>query len=335
LIRIFPGLEVVAERVRPRLDERAKFIDGHCRAHRGPESSWALKSIEPRWAAESKMPVTTSNLSVLRRSMKTVPILAYHSISNEPAPWIRRFSVAPEMFLHQLELILDAGATALTISAFADVVAGKRTLPERPVVITFDDGLSDFRDEAIPLLRQAGLVATLYVTTGFLNDADRTTYFRPAGPWLDSRALVELHDQGVEIGAHSHTHPQLDTVSPAVAREEIETSKDILEQLLQEPVRSFAYPHGFLNRTVRRLVRESGYESACGCRNALSSTSDDPLALARLLVRRTTSPTTFAGWLDGRGVPIAPVRESVRTRAWRSYRRGRAFVRRRPGYDWG
>lgn len=271
----------------------------------------------------------------LTHSMKTVPILVYHSISNEPARWIRRFSVAPETFLHQLELILDAGATALTISAFADAVAGKRTLPDRPVVITFDDGLSDFRDEALPALRQAGLVATLYVTTGFLDDADRTTYFRPAGPWLDSRALVEVRGQGVEIGAHSHTHPQLDTVPPDVARQEIQSSKDILEQLLQEPVRSFAYPHGFLNRTVRRLVRESGYESACGCKNALSSTTDDPFALARLLVRATTSPTTFADWLHGRGVPIAPVRESVRTRAWRSYRRGRAFLRGRPGYDWG
>jgi peptidoglycan/xylan/chitin deacetylase (PgdA/CDA1 family) len=267
--------------------------------------------------------------------MKTVPILAYHSISNEPARWIRRFSVAPEMFGRQLELIRDSGATALTISAFADAIAGKRSLPDRPVVITFDDGLSDFRDEALPALLQAGLVATLYVTTGFLNDADRTTYFRPAGPWLDSRALVQLRDQGVEIGAHSHTHPQLDTVPPEVARPEIQSPKDILEQLLQEPVRSFAYPHGFSNRSVRRLVRESGYESACSCKNALSSTTDDPLALARLLVQTTTSPRTFVNWLDGRGVPIAPVRESVRTRAWRSYRRGRAFVRRRPGYDWG
>lgn len=271
----------------------------------------------------------------LTHGMKTVPILAYHSISNEPARWIRRFSVAPEMFLHQLELILDRGATALTISEFADAIAGKRSLPARPVVITFDDGLSDFRDEALPALRRAGVAATLYVTTGFLDDADRTTYFRPAGAWLDSQALGEVRDQGVEIGAHSHTHPQLDTVPPNVAREEIQRSKDILEQLLQKPVRSFAYPHGFLDRTVRRLVRESGYESACACKNALSSTSDDPFALARLLVRATTAPTTFADWLDGRGVPIAPVRESVRTRAWRSYRRGRAFVSGRPGHDWG
>jgi peptidoglycan/xylan/chitin deacetylase (PgdA/CDA1 family) len=267
--------------------------------------------------------------------MKTVPILAYHSISNDPPPWIRPFSVAPEMFLHQLELILDTGATALTISAFADAVAGRRSLPRCPVVITFDDGLSDFRDEAVPALRQSGLVATLYVTTGFLDDVDRATHFRPAGPWLDSGALVELRDQGVEIGAHSHTHPHLDTLPPDAARDEIETCKNILEQLLQEPVRSFAYPHGFLSRSLRQLVRESGYESACGCKNALSSTGDDPLALSRLVVRRKTSPTTFADWLGGRGVPVAPVRESVRTRAWRSYRRARALVRRRPGYDWG
>jgi hypothetical protein len=103
----------------------------------------------------------------------------------------------------------------------------------------------------------------------------------------------------------------------------------MLEGLLQAPVRSFAYPHGYSSEPVRRLVREAGFESACTVRNALSSIGDDPLAVARLTVRRTTSLTQIAAWLDGRGAPVAAHRELARTRAWRTYRRGRALVGRR------
>jgi peptidoglycan/xylan/chitin deacetylase (PgdA/CDA1 family) len=267
--------------------------------------------------------------------MKTVPILVYHSISNDPPSWIRSFSVKPDMFLRQLELIVEAGATTLSVSAFVDAVAGRSALPRRAVVITFDDGLSDFRDEAMPALRERGFSATLYVTTGFLDGFDRSTAIsRPVGQWLDAEALLELRGDGVEIGGHSHTHPHLDTLSLDAARYEIGSCKTLLEQLLQEPVRSFAYPHGFLSRSVRRLVHESGYESACACKNALSSVEDDPLALARLMVRQTTSLGEFAAWLDGRGAPVAPVRESASTRAWRAYRRGRAILQSRPGSDW-
>jgi peptidoglycan/xylan/chitin deacetylase (PgdA/CDA1 family) len=267
--------------------------------------------------------------------MKTVPILVYHSISNDPPTWIRSFSVTPAVFERQLELIVEAGATTLSMSAFADAIAGRSALPKRAVVITFDDGLSDFRDEALPALHEKGLTTTLYVTTGFLDDfAPHSAIPRPAGRWLDTRALLKLRDDGVEIGGHSHTHPQLDTLAREAARHEVASCKAILEQLLQESVRSFAYPHGYFSRSVRRLVGESGYESACACKNALSSAEDDPLALARLMIRQTTSLAEFAAWLDGRGAPVAPRAESIRTRGWRAYRRGRAILQRTTRSDW-
>jgi peptidoglycan/xylan/chitin deacetylase (PgdA/CDA1 family) len=229
-----------------------------------------------------------------------------------------------------MRLISETGATALSVSSFADAIANGATLPARVVVITFDDGLADFRDAALPVLRELGLAATLYVTTGFLDDAPRVQQLeRPEGAWLDSLLLPHLGRQGIEVGGHSHSHPELDTLPLEAARREIELCKRVLEDLLQGPVRSFAYPHGYLSEPVRRLVREAGYESACTVRNALSSTGDDPLALARLTVRRTTSLTQIAAWLDGRGAPVAAHRELARTRAWRTYRRGRALVGRR------
>jgi len=264
-----------------------------------------------------------------------IPILLYHSVSDAPPMWIRSFSVTPSAFRRQLELIRESGAAPLRVSDYAAALAGEVSLPARAVVITFDDGLADFRDLAMPALDDAGLPATLFVTSGFLEGVSLPPgVSRPVGPWLDRKALPELLAQGLEIGAHSHTHPHLDTLSVGAARAEVERPKEVLEEILGARVHSFAYPHGFLSSTVRRLVRESGYTSACAVKNALSSATDDPFALARLTVRADTSLAELGAWLEGRGATVSPSRERARTRVWRAYRRGRATVRRKPGSDW-
>jgi peptidoglycan/xylan/chitin deacetylase (PgdA/CDA1 family) len=263
-----------------------------------------------------------------------IPILLYHSVSADPPAWIRPLTVSPRVFRRHLELIREAGATALSVTECADALASAGSLPERPVVITFDDGLADFRDQAMPSLRVAGCTVTLFVTTGFLESPTHARgATRPAGPWLESAALLDLREQGVEIGAHTHAHPHLDTLSVEAARAEIASSKQILEQLLGAPVPSFAYPYGYHSRTVRRLVRECGFESACAVKNTLSSSADDVFSLARLTVRADTTLAQLGAWLEGRGAPVAPRRERLRTRGWRVYRRSRAVVRRRPGSD--
>jgi peptidoglycan/xylan/chitin deacetylase (PgdA/CDA1 family) len=270
-----------------------------------------------------------------RARVTTVPILAYHSVSWDPPSWIGSLSVTPAAFRRHLELIAEAEATALYVSDFVDAIIRGSGLPEHPVLLTFDDGFSDFRGEAWPALREAGFAATLYVTTGFLQGLHRAPGLkRPPGKWLAADALPQLHEQGVEIGGHSHTHPHLDTLSLEATRREITLCRTALERLLQAPVRSFAYPHGFHSRSVRELVRESGFDSACAVKNRLSSSADDPFALARLTVRSTTTPAEVAAWLSGHGAEVAPSGELLRTRAWRTYRRGRAIVQRRPGTDW-
>jgi peptidoglycan/xylan/chitin deacetylase (PgdA/CDA1 family) len=171
-------------------------------------------------------------------------------------------------------------------------------------------------------MQERGLTATLYVTTGTLG----------AAPMLDWPQLPALRAAGIEIGAHSHTHPQLDTLAPDAAREEIAGCKALIERSLGAPVRSFAYPHGYSSRRVRRLVQQAGYDSACGVGNTLSSAGDDRFALSRLMVRSTTRPDEIGRWLDRLGAPPRG-REAVRTRAWRAYRRGRSLVTGRPGAD--
>jgi peptidoglycan/xylan/chitin deacetylase (PgdA/CDA1 family) len=263
-----------------------------------------------------------------------IPVLLYHSVSNDPPAVIEEFTVTPSEFARQLDLVVESGFTVLKVSTFAEVLRGHAPLPPRPLVITFDDGFADFCDTALPALQERGLCATLYVPTGLLRGRPERVRFPSLGDsLLEWRQLAEIERSGIEIGAHSHTHPHLDTLSTAAAREEITRSKELLEDELAHEVASFAYPNGYSNPTVRRLVADAGFRSACAVKNAFSSIDDDVFAIARLTVTATTPPARFRAWLEGAGAPDAPARERLQTRLWRGYRRARAVALARPGSD--
>jgi peptidoglycan/xylan/chitin deacetylase (PgdA/CDA1 family) len=246
-----------------------------------------------------------------------IPILLYHSISDAPEPWIAPYAVSPATFARHLNLVVESGRTALTVSDLVAACSGQAQLPPRPVVITFDDGFADFLGAAETLAEQ-GLPSTLYVTTGALRGQPRPPQMAlPPAPMLDWTELDHLMELGVEIGAHTHTHRQLDTMRAGDVAEELRRSKDMLEQACGRPIPSFAYPHGFQSGKTRRLVASAGHASACAVMNAFSSDGDDIFALARLTVGATTTPERMAGWLSGAGARIAPYRETLRTTLWR------------------
>src|SRR6185503_5626374 len=143
-----------------------------------------------------------------------VPILLYHSIADEPSEFIAPYTVSPATFHRHLDAVAATGATTLTVSDFMAARA-EGTLPARPVLVTFDDGYRDTLTVAAPALAERGMVATTYVTTGVVDGVS------PGGdPMMTWAQVDELAAMGHEIGAHSHTHPQLDTLPlRAVCRE--------------------------------------------------------------------------------------------------------------------
>jgi len=263
-----------------------------------------------------------------------IPVLLYHSISLSPPPVIAPFTVTPSDFERQLDLVVSGGFSVLTVSAFADALNGREPLSPRPLVITFDDGFADFYETALPALRERSLRATLYVPTALLRGSPERVRLRSLGDaLLEWSQLRPLREAGVEIGAHSHTHPHLDTLSAAAARDEIVRSKELLEDELGAEVDTFAYPNGYSSPRVRRLVAQAGFRSACAVKNAFSAPGDDVFAIARLTLTATTSLSRFRAWLAGDGAPDAPASERLQTRVWRAYRRARSIALARPGSD--
>jgi peptidoglycan/xylan/chitin deacetylase (PgdA/CDA1 family) len=250
--------------------------------------------------------------------LSRVPILLYHSVSTDPPGWIAPFSVHPATFEAHLDAIVASGLVPVTVSQYLDGLQGTTSMPDRPVLITFDDGFADFADRALPALIERNMASTLYVTTGALAGPTRQTVL-PAASMLSRADLPGLESAGVEIGAHSHTHRQLDRLPQREAEAELTRSGDELAAVLGHRVRSFAYPHGYYGRRLLRQVAAAGFDSACTVANALSGGHDHPLALSRLMVYADTDLRTLTGWLGG--AAASRPRPRLFAYGWRQCRR--------------
>jgi peptidoglycan/xylan/chitin deacetylase (PgdA/CDA1 family) len=262
--------------------------------------------------------------------MTVVPVLMYHSVSDHGPKRYRPYVVSPDSFAEQMAYLDHHGFRVLRVRDFARALHTGQGVGECTVVLTFDDGLADFASGALPVLDRFGFRATLFIVTGCVGGTSRWER-RAEGrrPMLRWEQIRELAAAGIECGAHTSTHPELDVISPRSAKAEIFGSKQVLEEQLSTDVSSFAYPHGCFDARVRALVKEAGYTSACASKNALSSTEDDPYALARVTVTPDLDLETFGRVVHGRALRPAASGERLRTRLYRVARRFKAAARPR------
>lgn len=227
------------------------------------------------------------NTDVVSSSPSTcVPVLMYHSISNTSTDAFRDYTVTPELFATHLAYLHDAEYSVVTISELAAMHKDGRQPSTKTVALTFDDGFRDFVTHAVPRLTSLGYRSTLFVPTGFVGGTSRWLVAegeqrRSVLSWAE---LSQLPEAGVECGAHSHSHPQLDLLSRGAAAREIALSKALLEDHLQAPVTSFAYPFGYSKPSVRRLVEALDFTAAVGVGDLACAPQDDVYAMPRLTI---------------------------------------------------
>lgn len=256
-----------------------------------------------------------------------VPILMYHSVSDSPAASIRGLSVRPAAFAQQVAYLHRNGFTGLTFGELCSLQRSGQPLPQRPVVLTFDDGYADLVDEALPVLTRHGFPATVFITTGWLDDAGRSAAGAPPDRMLTWRQLAILQQAGVEIGAHSHSHPQLDQIPVKRLRTELSEPKSLLEDRLGHPVGTLAYPYGYSNRRVRDMSLELGYRHGAAVANRIASPGSDPFRVPRLTVRLSTSINTFAETVHQQRIRVNYAPARVLTAGYAVVRRSRSVVR--------
>jgi peptidoglycan/xylan/chitin deacetylase (PgdA/CDA1 family) len=202
-----------------------------------------------------------------------LPILMFHVLDEQREPTC--FPVAE--FKDALARLHDGGYRTLRFADAAQLLAGRQSLPERTLVLTFDDGDASLFRHAWPMLQRFGMTATVFQLPPL---ASGTRFFQ-GRPLLDASEIRQIHEAGIEIGAHSLDHPDLTRLSLAEVEEQVRGSRAALEDLLGAAVPSFAYPFGRNNQPVREIVRRH-FAYACTDALRLGRSGDDPHTLARV-----------------------------------------------------
>ena len=178
-----------------------------------------------------------------------VPVLNYHRVDSG----IRHsLVVPPDEFKKQMQYLHDEGYHTITLDELYEYVTKGTELPDKPVLITFDDGYIDNYQHAMPILKEYNMKATLFMITGSIGE----------NRFVNLEQLKEMQANGIDIQSHTVNHKDLRNMSLQQARDELISSKAVLEDRMKHPVRYIAYPGGFANKDIDTIAEESGYRMA-------------------------------------------------------------------------
>lgn len=242
-----------------------------------------------RWAIRTSV-LGSLGIAARLTGLYRPTILMYHSIDDSHSA----ISVSPAKFCVQLRYVKENGYQVLSLAELAFLSRAGRKLAPKTVVLTFDDGFANNLTVALPILKDFGFKATVFVATGYCGGSNVWgNPSNPRFPTLTWPQLLQLSKEGIEIGAHTVSHPKLTKVPLAQAKEEIANSKRMLEEDLGQAVLSLAYPHGSYNQQIRDLVEEAGFAVACTIESGTVQCGDDLFLLKRVYVRDSMSMVEF------------------------------------------
>ncbi len=211
--------------------------------------------------------ILTPSASPLQISAK-IPVIMFHYIRNVDSsadPLGYNLSLDPQEFENILKYLQQEGYHTVHLK---EVLSDQ--IPEKPIMLVFDDGYEDFYTTAFPLLQKYGLTASSAIIT---DKMDSGAYMTPA-------QVQEIYANGIEIFSHSKSHPDLRTSHDA--EYEIEGSKKYLEDLLGTPIIGLVYPSGKYNEQTIELAQKAGYKAAFTTASGFADFSTNLFELQRL-----------------------------------------------------
>jgi len=220
-----------------------------------------------------------------------VAVLCYHSVCDA---WNSPLAMGTTDFAAQCEW-LARRFKVVDLPTAVPLLDRRGQLPGRVVTLTFDDGFADNFDSALPALRRTGLTGAVFVVAATLERGHPVD-------WVDdppefqletlTRSQIEtMSDEGIHIGSHSLFHKDLTTLDYDECRQDLATSKAILEEIVHRPVPYLAYPRGRWNDVVARAAVAAGYVGAFSLPTGPEPIG--PFSLPRVGIYRENGPLQF------------------------------------------
>jgi len=234
---------------------------------------------------QGAMPECERQIRPISSAHRSLSILMYHQVGEFAPMRAHRANYCDRRrFAAQMALLERLGYRVLDLDTALGALRGERSLPERAVVLTFDDGYQNFVEHALPVLQRHGFPATVYAISAWLGR--RAEWFakdpgRPIPHLMDGATLRALRAEGITIGSHTVNHVRLAEVDAATRRRELGDSKAALEDVLGEPVEHLCYPFGSFESDTIEAALACGYRSATSCLRGAATPEDHPLLLPR------------------------------------------------------
>lgn len=231
------------------------------------------------------------------RAEKRVPILLYHHLYQEPQRDMfgkNPMALPVDTFRKQMQLLHDNGYQTITAEALRKFITEGHTLPDRCVLITFDDGYESVIEYAYPILKKYGFHAVIFAETSKISQQDEA--FEPDGLQYLHRSSMEQTADVFEYGSHTHgmhwmdaqKKPVLTTMPDNEVLADLEQSKKALDTEI------FAYPYGAYSQNTVHLLEEAGYAMGFDNKNGRVTHKTDLYRIPRYTIFQRTSMQQFS-----------------------------------------
>jgi len=239
-----------------------------------------------------------------------IPVLMYHRIGDTHNDRERKYCVSPENFATHIHALDARGYKACSITEFFDWLKGDIRLPDKSLLITFDDGFLGVFEHGLPVLKEHNWPAVMFLVSRLIGKQD--IWHHNQHPSAQTYPLVGLQEidtlraNGFSFFSHSRSHADLSQLGGQELQDELRGSREDLESLLQEPVPYFAYPYGRYNERVLYKLKAAGYRAAFSVQPGFNHPGIDPFHIRRIdvfgtdsaaqLLRKTTFGTNDGSW---------------------------------------
>lgn len=228
-------------------------------------------------------------LALVTHRQKGIPILMYHSVAHNNV----FFTVKQEIFAKQMKYLKDDCYQIIRLADLVSFLEKDGELPQKAVVITFDDGFEDNYNNAFPILKKYNFPATIFLATGLVGRKINNAQNIPL-KMLDWAQIKEMHNSGlIDFQSHTVSHQRFNKMKLDEIEKEIIDSKKIIEENLNKKCEFFAYPRGWYNDEIIKILKENGFRASRTVETGKINQGDDMFKLKRISVNSTTSFIQF------------------------------------------